>query len=157
MTLPTAGPISLGQITSEFGLPANSLFPNAFYGKGGAPSSGSLSFGNFYGRGVGGAAPALGLTLSPASLTRATPNASLTANCVANPTGGTAPYSYAWSKVSGGAIVLTSTNTQTTTVSAAALGPAETRTAVFQCIVTDAAAATKTATLNVSFSRGASS
>ena len=50
MTLPASGPISLGQIADEFGLPHMTPFPSGFYGKGGAPSSGPLSFADFYGR-----------------------------------------------------------------------------------------------------------
>jgi len=50
MTLPSSGPITLFQIADEFGLPHNAVFPTAFYGKGGAPSSGPLSFADFYGR-----------------------------------------------------------------------------------------------------------
>ena len=50
MTLPSSGPISINDIAAEFGLPSNSVFPTAFYGLGGAPSSGPLSFSDFYGR-----------------------------------------------------------------------------------------------------------
>lgn len=50
MTLPASGAISLSQIAGEFGLATNSTFPAAFYGKGGAPASGVLRFGDFYGR-----------------------------------------------------------------------------------------------------------
>jgi len=50
MTLPSSGPITLFQIADEFGLAHNSVFPTAFYGKGGAPSSGVLTFTTFYGR-----------------------------------------------------------------------------------------------------------
>lgn len=50
MTLPASGSISLWGIASEFGLAQTAVFPTAFYGKGGAPASGALSFSNFYGR-----------------------------------------------------------------------------------------------------------
>lgn len=50
MTLPASGAIGLGQIAAEFGIAANSVFPTAFYGLGGAPASGALSFSDFYGR-----------------------------------------------------------------------------------------------------------
>jgi len=49
MTLPASGAISLNQIADEFSLAHNSVFPTAYYGKGGAPSSGVLTFTNFYG------------------------------------------------------------------------------------------------------------
>jgi hypothetical protein len=57
MTLPASGTISFYQICDEFGLPHTSIFPTAFYGKGGAPTSGPLSFADFYGRS--------GLTFTP--------------------------------------------------------------------------------------------
>ena len=50
MTLPASGPIDLYQIADEFGLAHTTTFPTGFYGKGGAPSSGPLSFSDFYGR-----------------------------------------------------------------------------------------------------------
>jgi hypothetical protein len=50
MTLPASGTITYAQICAEFGLAIGSVFPTAFYGKGGAPSSGALSFSDFYGR-----------------------------------------------------------------------------------------------------------
>lgn len=50
MTLPASGAISLNQIADEFGLARSTAFPTGFYGKGGAPGSGALSFADFYGR-----------------------------------------------------------------------------------------------------------
>ncbi len=50
MTLPPSGQISLNDICAEFNIPNNAPFPNSFYGLGGAPSSGPLSFADFYGR-----------------------------------------------------------------------------------------------------------
>lgn len=51
MVLPASGALTLAQIEDEFGMARGSLFPNAFYGKGGAPSSGSLRIPNdFWGR-----------------------------------------------------------------------------------------------------------
>jgi hypothetical protein len=51
MTLPASGTITWQQICAEFGLdPSTAVWPASFYGKGGAPASGSLSFANFYGR-----------------------------------------------------------------------------------------------------------
>lgn len=54
MTLPASGTITLHEIAAEFGIAIDSVFPTAFYGKGGAPASGPLSFADFYGRsGIG--------------------------------------------------------------------------------------------------------
>jgi hypothetical protein len=51
MTLPASGNISWNDICVEFSLnPSTAVWPASFYGKGGAPGSGSLSFNNFYGR-----------------------------------------------------------------------------------------------------------
>lgn len=55
MVLPASGSISWQQICAEFSLnPATAVWPTNFYGKGGAPASGSLSFSDFYGRSGGG-------------------------------------------------------------------------------------------------------
>lgn len=53
MTLPASFPISWQQICDEFGLAYTSSWPSAFYGKGGAPASGNLSFSDFLGRSNG--------------------------------------------------------------------------------------------------------
>lgn len=50
MTLPGSGALSLNDIIAEFGLASDATFPTEFYGLGGAPSSGALSFSDFYGR-----------------------------------------------------------------------------------------------------------
>jgi hypothetical protein len=55
MTLPASGNISWSQICTEFSLnPTTAVWPASFYGKGGAPGSGNLSFSDFYGRSAGG-------------------------------------------------------------------------------------------------------
>jgi hypothetical protein len=53
MTLPTSPPISITQINAEFGIAVGAVWPAAYYGKGGAPSSGALSFADFLGRSSG--------------------------------------------------------------------------------------------------------
>jgi hypothetical protein len=50
MTLPASGPISLNDLCTEYGLPSNSVFPGAFYGKPGIPASGPLGLADFYGK-----------------------------------------------------------------------------------------------------------
>lgn len=53
-----ANPVTWTNLCAEFGLtPSTAVFPRDFYGKGGAPSSGSLSFQDFVGRS--------GLTFTP--------------------------------------------------------------------------------------------
>lgn len=50
MTLPAAPPLSIAQIVTEFGIATPAVFPRDFYGKGGAPATGALSFSDFLGR-----------------------------------------------------------------------------------------------------------
>jgi hypothetical protein len=55
MTLPASGTITWSQICTEFSLnPVTAVWPTNFYGLGGAPGSGNLSFADFYGRSAGG-------------------------------------------------------------------------------------------------------
>lgn len=49
MTLPSSGPLKLSQIAAEFGVSLPCVFPDDFYGKPGVPTSGALSFSDFYG------------------------------------------------------------------------------------------------------------
>lgn len=58
-----ANPVTWNNMCAEFGLnPNTAVFPGNFYGKGGAPGSGTLGFQDFVGRSGG-----LGLTYSPAA------------------------------------------------------------------------------------------
>lgn len=50
MVLPASGPISIGQIADEFGIPRTTPFGSGFWGLGGAPASGPLKVSDFYGR-----------------------------------------------------------------------------------------------------------
>lgn len=50
MTTPSGFPISLSQMRSEFGLGLPCVFPDAFYGKGGLPGSGTLKFSDLFNR-----------------------------------------------------------------------------------------------------------
>lgn len=50
MTLPAAPPMTMAQMAAEFGLGVGCVFPRDFYGKGGAPAAGALSFSDFLGR-----------------------------------------------------------------------------------------------------------
>lgn len=68
-------------------------------------------------------------------------------------TGGTAPFTYAWTKVSGGAITVTSASAASTTFSAASLTSGETRTGTFKCTVTDAHGLTSSVNVGVTIGR----
>ncbi|MDR7101530.1 hypothetical protein [Croceicoccus sp. BE223] len=99
----------------------------------------------------------LAVSVSPASRSTVGSTATLTSEAVtAVAVGGTGPYSYAWTKLSGGAITINSPAAATTTFTAASMGIGESRTAYFLCTVTDAATDTvTTVTVTVTFLRAA--
>jgi hypothetical protein len=76
-----------------------------------------------------------------------------TNNATASLTGGTAPFSIAWSKRSGGAITATAPGNLTTAFSAANLAEGETRSATFDLVVTDAHGLEASDSISVSISR----
>lgn len=72
-------------------------------------------------------------------------------------TGGTAPYTYAWTYVSGDtSIGATSPTSASTTFGRSSMADMTTYTASWKCTVTDSVAATATATIGVSFRRDSS-
>jgi hypothetical protein len=76
-----------------------------------------------------------------------------TGSITVTPAGGTAPYTYAWTKVSGATITADSSTAATTTFTATSLTSGETRVAIFRCTVTDNVAATATADVTVTIAR----
>jgi hypothetical protein len=72
-----------------------------------------------------------------------------TSSVTATPSGGTSPYTYAWTQLSGDAISCNSPSAATTTFVASALDVGEYRYATYRCTVTDATAATAAADLVV--------
>lgn len=70
-------------------------------------------------------------------------------------TGGTPGYTYAWTKLSGGTISITSSSSASTTFSATGLTSGESRTAIFRCTVTDSVAGTATCDVTVTITRSA--
>lgn len=65
------------------------------------------------------------------------------------PTGGTGPYTYAWTKDSGDVFTLSGASSASTTFSIASLPAGDTRSAVYRCTVTDSLAATCSVTIGV--------
>lgn len=63
--------------------------------------------------------------------------------------GGTATYTYAWTKLSGDTITATSATSSSTTFSGATMVSGETRNAIFRCTVTDSASPQATYTVDV--------
>jgi hypothetical protein len=88
-------------------------------------------------------------TLSASDATAAKSTAAATVSV----TGGTPPFSYAWTKVSGGAITITSPGAASTTFSASGLASGETRSATFRCTVTDAHGLKDTVDVSVAIGR----
>jgi len=150
MTLPASGTITLAQIAAEFGLASTAIFPTAFYGKGGAPASGTLSFADFYGRSapavvVGSITPANEAD-GPSSLAANTFGAhSLTVTNAASVT-----YSWSFVSASGGTWTVNSgqgTNSAVPRVASVVAGT--TATATFRCtVVADGTTYTRDCTLS---------
>ena len=142
MTLAASGALGIGtgtanrDIAVEFGLASNAVFPTAFYGKGGAPASGALSFADFYGRSNAATA-----TASPDPVSGSASTASFAiGSAFCGVTGGVGPFTYAWVKLGGDAKINITGSTTSATVNfqATAMSPGSgVLTATFRCDVTD--------------------
>ena len=102
----------------------------------------------------GGGGGGLSATASPGSATGAVTNSSLftvvTSNSVTvTATGGTAPYTYAWTRVSGDSAPTPSSYTAAGVYWSASVGRDQERTATWRCTVTDAALDTATVDVGV--------
>jgi hypothetical protein len=92
----------------------------------------------------------LALSADPTFILKVEDAANVTTDAVTvSASGGTSPYSYSWTKVSGGTISITSNTAATTTFSAAGLSASEARSAVMRCTVTDSSSPLATATIDV--------
>lgn len=98
---------------------------------------------------------ALSAGMSPGSVSSSTIGASqTTGTATVTPTGGTAPYTYAWTWDSGGTgLTITSNTAAATTFGATGVAIDETRSGIAKCTVTDAAAATYAVTVSVTVTR----
>lgn len=100
------------------------------------------------------ASGSLTVSASPTSVTKTGLTSTLTtATVTATASGGTAGYTYAWTKVSGDSITATSASSAATTFQATGLASPESRTAVFRCTATDAGSLTATVDVTVTIDR----
>jgi hypothetical protein len=143
VTLQASGAISLAQIAAEFGLASNSTFPSAFYGKGGAPNSGALSFADFYGRSNGTPPPSFSASADNTAPSAVASTSSVTTGTVnVSTSGGTSPFTYAWTKLDGDAVTALSPTSASTQFRGTGMVSGESRTADFRCTVTATGGAT---------------
>jgi hypothetical protein len=97
---------------------------------------------------------AMSLAVSPTTLVRFGSTSTLTTNTTtATPTGGSSPYTYAWTKVSGDTLTVTASTSATTAFQATGLSVGDSRAATYRCTVTDSAAATATADVIITIER----
>lgn len=86
---------------------------------------------------------------SPASNSPPTRAVATTPATVATPSGGTAPYTYAWTRISGSTAISADSPSSASTTFSGSVGVNAVISAVFRVTVTDASAATATADVNV--------
>lgn len=96
-------------------------------------------------------ADVMAVSLSPTYLNKFTTSSSATtATTAATVSGGVAPFTYAWAKVSGDAITCTAPTSDTTAFSATGLTTGESRSAIYRLTVTDSTSGTPlTATVDI--------
>lgn len=158
MALPTSGPLSLNDIKGEFGGPTSpslgdyyaggSYVPSGTSGTNGpVPSSGEISISNFYGT---SASVPLSISISPSSLYNSrSGGGSLTSSpATGTGSGGTAPYTYAWTYVSGNSYTINSPSSASTTFTTS-LTAGQLKSGVYRCTVTDSLSATASDTITV--------
>ena len=107
------------------------------------------------GGGSGGAGGTLAVSISPTDVGNFSTAPSFTGaiGVTATASGGTGPYTYAWTKVSGNAITIASPSSATTKFNVSGMAVNETRLATFRVTATDAVLATATSDVPVSMDR----
>lgn len=160
MTLPASGNIQLTQIQDEFLAPRGTSL-TSFY-RGGAyvantgstapiPTSGSINMQQFYGTARTGPLAVGASDVSGNSW----PGSNVTfGSSFANPSGGTPPYTYAWTFVSGTTFTINNPTSQGTGFTRTANPPQNSPVSgVYRITVTDALSATAFKNINVADSR----
>ncbi len=157
MALPTSGPLSLSDIQGEFG-GSNPISLSEYYAGGGlvpsgtsgtngpVPTSGTISISNFYGTSN---VPALSVTASDVSGMASGFSFSGTVSSSGDspdttPSGGTAPYTYAWTHLStsGGVTPTISSSTAQNPFWVATVDSGDPSVSTWRVTVTDSAAQT---------------
>jgi hypothetical protein len=101
----------------------------------------------------GGSSGSLTLSISPSPSEAASFSSPVTSgNTTATPSGGLAPYTYSWVKLSGDTIVANSPTSAVTTFTGN-VPPDATRSAIFRCTCTDSLGATATADVTATLDR----
>lgn len=96
----------------------------------------------------------LSLALSASTLTRSARLATINTTAVtATPTGGTAPFTYAWVRQSGDTITANQPTSAVCSFQAASMAVDEVRTAVFRCTCTDSFGNTDDADVSITITR----
>lgn len=160
MALQTSGPISLANIQTEFG-GSNPISLSEYYAggtyvgagtsgtNGAVPSSGTISLSKFYGT------SSLKVTASNVfkSASGFTPCSTVTTASVSGTnttvTGGTAPYTFQWTRIDGASQSVNTATSQNPTFFIVACDYDELDTATWQVTVTDSAGRTASTTIQV--------
>lgn len=147
MTLPASGAITSAQIRTELGGAGPVVIPSAetrtLTGVSSGPIVGPTNF-----HGKSSVSPVTG-SASPSSISATGTGAITSGSTTVTASGGTGPYTYAWSRISGATIAITSPSSASTTFSATP-GAGMDVFATMQCLITDSLGAVGYVYVNVS-------
>jgi hypothetical protein len=147
VTLPASGSISLGQVATELGVALPISLGDTNVRTLAGVASGAISLTNLYGKTAGAAMSAAAPNILAQRSTNTTGVVSGTST--ATPTGGTAPYTYAWA-ISGASQGMAAGGTTTATLGMSkSCAPGALNNETWVCTVTDSAAHSATATISV--------
>lgn len=168
MPIPPSGPVSFGQIQTEYG-GTNPISIDEYY-RGGVnvpavsttttiPSSGAISLNDFHNTSKSVSPPPyLTVSISPTVASGTSGAGICTSNNVtAGASGGTGPYTYSWTYVSGTTMTLSSTTAATINFSHLVSSGTPNVGATYRCTVTDSLGNTGSDTVDVdlNFDNGA--
>ena len=164
MALPASGAISLASIQNEFG-GTTPISIDEYYRGGanvgavsstvGIPASGAISFDDFHGKAAAAGGSGFSIVVTPGTIYKDGTGTITTASVTAVPSGQTGSVTYAWTKVSGDTMTVTSPTSSSTTFSTAP-GFGNTKSAIYKCTATDSAShvASDTVDVTIAFDNG---